>query len=93
MEKLPDFTVDEVAEIKEAFDLFDKKGDGHIDIVELKNYLKRLAIDEKYTTIFGMITQLEKTMKEGVVNFVDFMNAIQFKLGDNKTGDGLMRVF
>ena len=93
MSKLPDFTEEEVAEIKEAFDLFDKKGDGFIEMSDMKNYLKRLAMDEKYTTIYGMINNLEKAMQGGVVNFVDFINAIQFKLGDNETGDGLARVF
>ena len=62
MSKLPDFSEEEVAEIKEAFDLFDKKGNGFIEMSDTKNYLKRLAMDEKYTTIFGMITILEKAM-------------------------------
>mmetsp|Transcript_18993 Transcript_18993/g.8843 ORF Transcript_18993/g.8843 Transcript_18993/m.8843 type:complete len:83 (-) Transcript_18993:88-336(-) len=32
-------------------------------------------------------------MKGGVVNFVDFMEALQYKLGDNKTSTGLTRLF
>ena len=48
----PGLTVDEVEEIKEAFDLFDTDGSGTIDPRELKSAMQSLGFEAKNQTIY-----------------------------------------
>ena len=47
----PGISLEEVNEIKEAFDLFDEDGGGTIDPQELKDSLEMLGFDSKKSTI------------------------------------------
>lgn len=51
---------DEVLEIKEAFDLFDKNHTGCINAKELKEALLNMGIDPKNRTLKNMIDELDK---------------------------------
>jgi len=89
---LTDFSQDEVAEIREAFDVFDKSGKGLIDLNEMLDYMEGLKVHNKYITIFTLIDKLASQFPNGI-SFKEFMEHIQFMLGDTKTGPGLTRFF
>ena len=48
----PGLTLDEIEEIKEAFDLFDADGGGTVDPGELKQAMVSLGFEAKNQTIF-----------------------------------------
>lgn len=91
----PGLSTDEVDEIKQAFDLFDTNQQGKIDPKELKAAMQSLGFDTKNPTIFQMIAELDtpEAQKKGGVEFDTFVDAINNKLGDKETKDGIRRIF
>lgn len=47
-------------EIENAFDLFDKDNSGSIDVVELKDAMRALGINQKKSTIKALMTKVDK---------------------------------
>lgn len=92
MTKLPDFSQQDVADIKEGFDIFDKQGKGTINLVEMLNYLESLKVHEKYRTIYTLIERLLEKFPKGI-SFKEFMEYVQFMMGEVESGDGLTRMF
>lgn len=88
-------TRDEVDEIRQAFDLFDTYGTGKIDPKELKAAMQSLGFDSKNPTIFQLIADLDTTdsAKRGGIDFDTFVDAINEKLGDKETKEGIRRIF
>jgi centrin-1 len=86
---------DEVDEIRQAFDLFDTNGSGKIDPKELKAAMQSLGFDAKNPTIFQLIADLDTpdSAKRGGIDFDTFVDAINEKLGDKDTKDGIRRIF
>jgi Ca2+-binding EF-hand superfamily protein len=86
---------DEVEEIKQAFDLFDTNQTGKIDPKELKAAMQSLGFDSKNPTIFQLIADLDtpENAKNGGIVFQDFVDAINNKLGDKETREGIERIF
>lgn len=86
---------DEVEEIKQAFDLFDTNQTGKIDPKELKAAMQSLGFDSKNPTIFQLIADLDtpENAKNGGIVFQDFVDAINNKLGDKETKEGIERIF
>lgn len=68
---VPKFTEKEMAEIREAFDLFDKNKDGTISIDELKTVLKSLGIKSSDTQLMDMINSVDID-KNGVIDIQEF---------------------
>lgn len=91
-EKIPDFKDKDLKEMKEAFDIFDKKGNGIIELNEMIEALAVLKVDEKYRSIFNMFKNLENEFPKGVT-FKEFMEHMQFLLGNTENGPGLTRFF
>ncbi len=91
----PGLSNDEVDEIKQAFDLFDTNGNGRIDPKELKAAMQSLGFDNKNPTIFQLIAELDtnENAKNGGIEFDQFVDAINNKLGDKETRDGIRRIF
>ena len=91
----PGLTHDEVEEIKQAFDLFDTNQTGQIDPKELKSAMQSLGFDTKNPTIFQLIADLDtpENAKRGGVEFDNFVEAINNKLGDKESKDGIERIF
>ena len=52
-------SAEEVAEIREAFDLFDVDGSGRIDVSELAAAMRGLGFEAKNATIYQMIAQVD----------------------------------
>ncbi len=91
----PGLSNDEVDEIRQAFELFDTNGTGRIDPKELKAAMQSLGFDSKNPTIFLLISELDtpEAAKRGGIEFETFLEAINSKLGDKETEEGLRRIF
>jgi centrin-1 len=91
----PGLSQDEIDEIRQAFDLFDTNQTGKIDPKELKAAMQSLGFDTKNPTIFQMISELDTpdSQKKGGIDFDTFVEAINNKLGDKETKDGIRRIF
>ena len=86
---------DEVEEIRQAFELFDTNGNGRIDPKELKAAMQSLGFDSKNPTIFQLIAEMDTpdVAKKGGIDFDNFLQAINDKLGDKESEEGLRRIF
>ena len=93
--KKPGLSGDEVEEIRQAFELFDTNGTGMIDPKELKAAMQSLGFDTKNPTIYGLIADLDTpdSEKAGGIDFDTFINAINEKLGDKESKEGIKRIF
>jgi Ca2+-binding EF-hand superfamily protein len=91
----PGLSQDEVDEIRQAFDLFDTNGTGKIDPKELKAAMQSLGFDTKNPTIFQLIAELDtpESAKKGGIEFDSFVEAINNKLGDKESKEGIRRIF
>jgi Ca2+-binding EF-hand superfamily protein len=91
----PGLSNDEVEEIRQAFDLFDTNQTGKIDPAELKAAMQSLGFDSKNPTIFQLIADLDTpdNNKNGGIDFENFVEAINNKLGDKETKEGIERIF
>ncbi|CAG9313542.1 unnamed protein product [Blepharisma stoltei] len=92
LSKCPDFSAQDVAEIKEAFDIFDHTGKGTINLFDMIGYLESLKVNEKYPTVYTLIERLQNQFPKGI-SFKEFVEYIQYSLGDGETGEGLTRMF
>ena len=91
-DKIPDFKEKDLKEMKEAFDIFDKSGSGIIQIEEMIEALAVLKVDEKYKSIFNLFHKLKEEFPKGI-SFKEFMEHLQFLLGNINNGAGLTRFF
>ena len=91
----PGLSNEEVDEIKQAFDLFDTNGTGKIDPKELKAAMQSLCFDSKNPTISQLIADLDtpESERNGGITFDDFVDAINDKLGDKESKEGIRRIF
>ena len=91
----PGLSSEEVDEIKQAFDLFDTNGTGKIDPKELKAAMQSLGFDSKNPTIYQLIADLDtpEAERNGGISFDDFVDAINDKLGDKESKEGIRRIF
>ena len=91
----PGLSTEEVDEIKQAFDLFDTNGTGKIDPKELKAAMQSLGFDSKNPTIFQLIADLDtpEAAKNGGIDFDNFVEAINNKLGAKESKEGIRRIF
>jgi Ca2+-binding EF-hand superfamily protein len=86
---------DEIDEIRQAFDLFDTNQTGKIDPKELKAAMQSLGFQDKNPTIYNMIAELDtsEAQKKGGIDFNTFVEAINDKLGDKESKEGIERIF
>jgi Ca2+-binding EF-hand superfamily protein len=86
---------EEVDEIRQAFELFDTNGTGRIDPKELKAAMQSLGFDTKNPVIYQLIADLDtpENAKKGGIDFNTFVEAINDKLGDRSSREGIKRIF
>ena len=86
---------EEMEEIKQAFNLFDTNNTGKINPSELKQAMQSLGFNERNPTIFSMICDLDTPLnaKNGGIDFDTFVDAINNKLGDKDSEEGVRRIF
>ena len=56
----PGLSVDEVNEIKEAFDFFDVEGNGEVSVREFVDALRSYGFDTKNPEIYQMIADMDE---------------------------------
>merc|ERR1711957_1049486 len=88
----PGLSVDEVEEMKEAFDLFDNDGSGAISVNELTSAMKSLGFDVKHAVVFNMVEDLDAD-GSGEIEFSEFLEVMCAKLSDKNTKEEIDRVF
>jgi len=83
---------EQVAEIKEAFNLFDVDGSGQIDYKELKAAMKALGIQVKKEELRKMISDVD-TDGSGSVEFPEFLQMMTGKVNDSDSKEEMTKVF
>ena len=88
----PGLSVDEVTEMKEAFDLFDNDNSGAISVHELTSAMTSLGFDVKHAVVYNMVEDLDAD-GSGEIEFDEFINVMTAKLSDKNTKEEIDRVF
>merc|ERR1712196_330218 len=88
----PGLSEDEVAEMKEAFDLFDNDGSGAISVNELTSAMKSLGFDVKHAVVYNMVADLDAD-GSGEIEFGEFLEVMTAKISDKNTKEEIDRVF
>merc|ERR1712072_936606 len=88
----PGLSVDEVEEMKEAFDLFDNDNSGAISVNELTSAMKSLGFDVKHAVVYNMVSDLDAD-GSGEIEFGEFLEVMTAKLSDKNTKEEIDRVF
>ena len=94
-EKKSGLSNEEINELKEAFDLFDTNGSGKIDPKELKESMKSMGYDKTSPSIYHMICKLDtpEIQEKGGITFDEFVDAVNYELGDTESKEGIRRIF
>merc|ERR1712170_175265 len=88
----PGLSVDEVEEMKEAFDLFDNDNSGAISVNELTGAMKSLGFDVKHAVVYNMVEDLDSD-GSGEIEFGEFLAVMTAKITDKNTKEEIDRVF
>lgn len=83
---------EELAELREAFNLFDTDKSGAISASELKAALQALGVEAKHATIAQMIADIDRDAK-GQVTFDAFVAMMTAQLTDRDSKEDAARVF
>merc|ERR1711990_723157 len=82
----------EIAEAKEAFDLFDADNGGTIDIAELGTAMTALGFQPKKAEIKKMVDDLDKD-GDGTIDFDEFIQLMMGKMSDKDAKDDMIKAF
>ena len=88
----PGLSVDEIEEIKEAFDIFDVNKDGHISVSELVKAMETLGFNSKNEAIYKMIVEMDED-GNGTIEFAEFLDMMTARISDRNTKEDLERVY
>jgi len=88
----PGLSVDEIEEIKEAFDIFDVNKDGHISVSELVKAMETLGFNSKNEAIYKMIVEMDEN-GNGTIEFAEFLDIMTARISDRNTKEDLERVY
>lgn len=77
--------------LKETFDLFDEDRGGTIDPAEIEKVLEQLGLAGRSKIVFEMITGFRELNRP--IKFEEFLEIVCSKVGDNKSREGLKKVF
>jgi centrin-1 len=86
---------DEVEELRQAFELFDTRGTGKIDPRELRAAMQSLNYDSRNPTIYELVVELDtpESAKKGGVDFNKLLEAINRRLGNKDSREGVRKIF
>ncbi|MBN3305617.1 centrin-2 [Amia ocellicauda] len=88
----PELTEELRQEIREAFELFDTDGAGHIDVKELKVAMRALGFEPKKEEIKRMTTEIDKD-GTGKINFSDFLAIMTQKMAEKDSKEEILKAF
>ena len=78
----PGLSSEDVAEIREAFSLFDTGGTGKIDLSELNLAIQSLGFDAKNQSIYDIILEVGK--ESGEIDFEEFLGMMTSKFSSER---------
>jgi Ca2+-binding EF-hand superfamily protein len=81
-----------LAEIKEAFTIFDTEHSGTIDARELKAAMRALGFDVKKQEIRKIMQDLDKSVNEKL-NYNEFLSIMTPKMSEKDTRDEILKIF
>uniref|UniRef100_A0A1B6GKA0 EF-hand domain-containing protein n=1 Tax=Cuerna arida TaxID=1464854 RepID=A0A1B6GKA0_9HEMI len=80
------------ADIKEAFDLFDKGGNGKIETKELKVAIRALGFEPKQEEIKKMLSEIDKE-ESGMISYEEFLYLMAQKMTEKDSKEEIMKAF
>ncbi|GAB1609565.1 calmodulin, striated muscle [Argonauta hians] len=83
---------EQIAEFKEAFDLFDKDGDGAITTKELGTVMRSLGQNPSESELQDMINEVDVD-GSGTIDFPEFLTMMARKMRDSDTEEELREAF
>jgi len=90
--QLLDLTDEQKREIKQAFDLFDADGSGHIDAKELKVAMRALGFEPKKEDIKKMISDIDRD-GSGTIDFNEFLHMMTAKMSERDNKEEIVKAF
>ena len=84
----PGVSQDEIAELREAFDLFDTEKSGTIEISELKHSMNSLSYDRKNKMIHQILSKLDG-LKQDRVDFEEFLDLMTARISDKDSKENI----
>merc|ERR1712146_229101 len=88
----PGLGEEQVMEIKDAFDLFDRDRSGEITVGEMLEAMRSLGYDTEHGEAAEHVKSLDKD-GSGALEFNEFYDLLTARFSENTTKDELMRVF
>ena len=89
---LENLTDEQIAEFKEAFQIFDKEGDGSITTKELGTVMRSLGQNPSDDEIRQMIIDVDEDNSE-TIDFKEFLGLMAKKMKENDSEDELIEAF
>ena len=86
------FTDEQIEEIREAFNLFDKDGSGSIDYKELRNAMRELGFETKKEDFQKIIAEIDAD-GSGEIEFPEFLQMMNGKMGAVESREEIMKLF
>ena len=81
-----------MAEIKEAFNLFDTERRGEIDAREFKAAMRALGFEVKKAEIRGIYQELEKDPSQGI-SLEEFLSIVRPRMGQKDSKEEILKIF
>ncbi|KAM3127861.1 hypothetical protein pb186bvf_020051 [Paramecium bursaria] len=88
----PTRPIEEVREIKQAFDIFDQDGSGSIDPKELKEAFEALGYKGQSKFIYQVMAELDED-NSGGIDFDEFLKLATAKANDKPSEDQVRKIF
>merc|ERR1711998_226950 len=82
----------EIAECKEAFDLFDADNGGTIDLAELGTAMEALGFKPVKGEVEKMVSDMDKD-GDGTIDFKEFLMMMSNKVSDKDAKDDMIKAF
>ncbi|XP_069114967.1 calmodulin-like [Argopecten irradians] len=86
------FTEEQLAEYREAFDMFDKDGSGSITIEEMVTVMKELGQSADEEELKAELTAMD-TNKDGTIEFDEFLETLKKMPSENSREEELKECF
>ena len=86
------FTDEEVAQLKQAFALFDLDGNGYITNDELGTVLRKMGQEPTDEEVDAMIAEIDED-GDGTIDFEEFCELMEKRMSDDSTEADIIEVF